>query len=399
MKIAKSMATKRYHLPLLSADLDALKTPCYAYDMALLRHTIETASTAAGRHAGFRLHYAIKANWEEPVLRLMSRHGLGADCVSIGEVERAISTGFTPESVVFAGVGKRDDEIDAAITAGIGCFNVESLEELEVIAERASALGKTVPVALRVNPDIDAHTHHYITTGLAENKFGIPRQMLDAALDMVVTSEWLELHGLHFHIGSQITVMEPFRVLCQRVNELQEEYRQRGITFATINLGGGLGVDYDDPDDRPLPDFEEFFSTIGSKLRVYPSQEVHFELGRSLVAQSGTLLSRVLYVKKGLEKNFAIIDAGFTDMIRPALYGAHHLIQNLTSTGNSTERYDVVGPICESSDVFGADELLPLTRRGDILAIRTTGAYGATMAMRYNCRELPGTKFIDKEEN
>lgn len=369
-------------------------TPFYFYDMGLLRQTV-AAARAAAANPMFRIHYAMKANVEIPVLEVMREAGFGIDTVSGGEISRAVDCGFDPARIVFAGVGKSDAEIDLAIEKGIGCFNVESIEELEVIAGRARVLGKKARVALRVNPNIDAHTHHYITTGLAENKFGIALEMLDRAIDIATSSADIDFRGLHFHIGSQITTLRPFEILSERINDLQDRYESRGIRFATINVGGGLGIDYENPDTNPIPDFEGYFSTFSKCLRIREGQEIHFELGRSMVGQCASLITRVLYVKHGLEKQFAIVDAGFTDLIRPALYEARHLIENLTSDATETAIYDVVGPICESSDVFDKDTTLPLTSRGDLLALRSAGAYGSVMAMQYNCRSLPRSVFSE----
>ncbi|MDE5686422.1 MAG: diaminopimelate decarboxylase [Paramuribaculum sp.] len=369
-------------------------TPFYFYDMELLRQTV-AAARAAAANPMFRIHYAMKANVEIPVLEVMREAGFGIDTVSGGEISRAVDCGFDPARIVFAGVGKSDAEIDLAIEKGIGCFNVESIEELEVIAGRARVLGKKARVALRVNPNIDAHTHHYITTGLAENKFGIALEMLDRAIDIATASDDIDFRGLHFHIGSQITTLRPFEILSERINDLQDRYESRGIRFATINVGGGLGIDYENPDTNPIPDFEGYFSTFSKCLRIREGQEIHFELGRSMVGQCASLITRVLYVKHGLEKQFAIIDAGFTDLIRPALYEARHLIENLTSDATETAIYDVVGPICESSDVFDKDTTLPITSRGDLLALRSAGAYGSVMAMQYNCRSLPRSVFSE----
>lgn len=369
-------------------------TPFYFYDMGLLRQTV-AAARAAAANPMFRIHYAMKANVEIPVLEVMREAGFGIDTVSGGEISRAVDCGFDPARIVFAGVGKSDAEIDLAIEKGIGCFNVESIEELEVIAGRARVLGKKARVALRVNPNIDAHTHHYITTGLAENKFGIALEMLDRAIDIATSSDDIDFRGLHFHIGSQITTLRPFEILSERINDLQDRYESRGIRFATINVGGGLGIDYENPDTNPIPDFEGYFSTFSKCLRIREGQEIHFELGRSMVGQCASLITRVLYVKHGLEKQFAIVDAGFTDLIRPALYEARHLIENLTSDATETAIYDVVGPICESSDVFDKDTTLPLTSRGDLLALRSAGAYGSVMAMQYNCRSLPRSVFSE----
>lgn len=367
------------------------ETPFYYYDLRLLDDTVEAAHRAAMAHPGYTVHYAVKANPEMEILKRIAAAGFGADTVSIGEINAAVAAGFPAPKIVFAGVGKTDKEIVRALQLGIGCFNVESEPELNAIEELAYSMKIQAPIALRVNPEIDAHTHHYITTGLAENKFGIPYSKLGALIRRCDHSEWINFRGLHFHIGSQITDLEPYRVLCERINSLQEKYAD--IRMPSINVGGGLGVDYDDPEDHPIPDFEAYFDVFAKNLKLRPGQQLHFELGRSLVAQCGSLITRVIYVKEGLEKKFVITDAGFNDLIRPALYQAHHKIENLTSKSTETEVYDVVGPICESSDVFGTDERLPLTRRGDILAIRTAGAYGQSMASTYNCRPLIAARY------
>ncbi len=369
---------------------EGIKTPFYYYDKALLEQTLD-AIEACTAGTPMKVHYAIKANSEPGILRIISARGFGADCVSGNEISTAIECGFRPENIYYAGVGKTDDEIITGIDAGIGCFNIESLEEIDIISVLATQKEKKVTVALRVNPNIDAHTHEYITTGLKENKFGIDLRMLDEAIKKVKEAPFLDLGGLHFHIGSQITISEPFKILCQRINELQAKYRLEGIDFRFFNVGGGLGIDYDNPDENPIPDFASYFDTILSNIHLLPGQEVHCELGRAIVAQCGSLISKVVLVKKGLEKSFVIIDAGMSDLIRPALYDAHHKIENLSEVGQAADKlYDVVGPVCESSDVFGKDELLPETKRGDIIALRSAGAYGAAMASRYNMRDLPG---------
>lgn len=370
--------------------LKSVRTPFYYYDSQLLDQTLDILRDMSN-YPGFRVHYAIKANANPVILSHILNAGLGVDAVSGGEIQAALNAGFAPDKIVFAGVGKRDDEIELALNHGIECLNVESEAELEVIESIAAAMGVKAPVALRVNPNIDAHTHSYITTGLAENKFGISIEMLEAIVKRCVASPHIDLRGLHFHIGSQITQSDPFRMLCNVVNNLQDHYNAQGIYFPIINVGGGLGIDYDHPDTNPVPDFRTYFSMFHKHLRLRPGQELHFELGRSIVAQCGSLITKVLYVKQGLNKRFVIVDAGMTDLIRPALYQAHHTIQNLTSASGETAVYDVVGPICESSDVFGKDEQLPVTTRGDLLALRSAGAYGEIMASRYNCRELPAS--------
>lgn len=374
--------------------IDILKeaeTPLYYYDLDLLRATLASLKSACGKHPDYHVHYAMKANANVALLTEIREAGLGIDAVSGGEIRRALDAGFAPSDIVFAGVGKNDKEIRLALAEGIGCFNVESEPELEVIASLAAEAGVRARIALRVNPNIDAHTHAYITTGLSENKFGISREQLDGIISRCLELPSIELYGLHFHIGSQITESEPFEMLSDTINELQDYYEARGITFRSINVGGGLGIDYEDPDKHPIPDFSGYFDTFASHLRLRDGQELHFELGRAIVAQCGSLITRVLYVKTGLVKSFVIVDAGMTDLIRPALYQAHHKIENITAPEGSPEKnYDVVGPICESSDCFGTDEKLPATHRGDLLALRSAGAYGEIMASQYNCRQLPG---------
>lgn len=376
--------------------LNRSETPYYLYDISVLDATLAALSRAVAYDSNFHVHYALKANANPAILEHIRRAGLGVDAVSGWEIERALECGFAPDSIVFAGVGKTDEEIDYALDCGIGCFNVESIPELEVIAATAASKGLTANVAIRVNPDVDAHTHHYITTGLNENKFGIDLRSLDAVVAKALALPSVELIGLHFHIGSQITDMEPFRQLCAKINQIQDEFNRKGVSFRNINVGGGLGIDYRNP--AALPQFEEYFAAFRRNLVLRPGQQVHFELGRSIVGQCGSLVTKVLYVKEGVEKNFVIVDAGMTDLIRPALYQAYHKIENMTNSDGTARRYDVVGPICESSDVFAENILLPETRRGDLLKILSAGAYGEVMASRYNLRQLPPFKIINNEQ-
>lgn len=368
--------------------LNSIATPYYYYDTQLLRKTLEVIKQECEKHENFHVHYAVKANANPKILRIISQYGFGADCVSGGEIKAAIEAGFPADKVVYAGVGKSDWEINIGLEKGIACFNVESIAELEVIEELAVAANKTANVAFRINPNIGAHTHANITTGLAENKFGIAMQDMENVIERATTMNNINVVGLHFHIGSQILDMGDFKALCNRINELQVQLDKHHIYVQSINVGGGLGVNYDSPDRQPIPDFKEYFHTYAKHLRLREGQQLHFELGRSVVAQCGSLISRVLYVKQGSHKQFAILDAGMTDLIRPALYQALHKIQNLTSN-EPTEVYDVVGPICESSDVFAKAIDLNKCHRGDLIAIRSAGAYGEIMASAYNCRQLP----------
>lgn len=365
-----------------------LETPFYFYDTKILRDTLECVNNEAKRYGNYIVHYAVKANANPKVLSIIRENYLGADCVSGGEIRAAIKAGFPASKIVFAGVGKADWEINLGLDYGIFCFNVESIPELEVINELAGAKGKVASVALRINPNVGAHTHANITTGLKENKFGINLDDLDEVIDRVNALPNVKLVGLHFHIGSQILDMGDFVGLCNRVNEIQERLSNRRIIVEHINVGGGLGIDYQHPNKQPIPDFAAYFATFHKHLKLQPSQTLHFELGRSIVGQCGSLISKVLYVKQGANKQFAILDGGMTDLIRPALYQAYHKIENITSE-EPVEKYDVVGPICESSDVFGKAFDLNKVKRGDLLALRSAGAYGEIMASGYNCRELP----------
>ena len=379
--------------------LDRVATPFYYYDMELFGRTVDHVARLAQEH-DIKVHYAVKANVERRLLEYISSKGFGADCVSGNEVLHAHSCGFPADKIVYAGVGKTDKEIFNALKLGIEAFNCESLQEIYVINEMAHVYGLKANVSVRINPDIDAHTHKYVTTGLYENKFGISQHEFDKLIDIIKKSEHINFYGLHFHIGSQITrVSEVFALECQRVNEIVAYFERNGLRVDNINLGGGLGVDYDDPDENAIADFKTWFETISANICRRNDQTVHVEPGRSLVAQCATLISRVLFVKSGETKNFLIMDAGMNDLIRPALYGAYHKIENLSAAQRTFfpthQAYDIVGPVCESSDVWGEGRLLPLSVRGDLMAIRSTGAYGQVMASRYNMKDLAPSVFSD----
>ncbi len=364
----------------------AMETPFFYYDLSLLKKTIDMAASCARKHK-FDIHYALKANVNWEILQPIAAAGFGADCVSGNEVLRALEAGFSPDKVVFAGVGKSDKEICTALAHDIFCFNVESVEELQVINKLAAQAGKTATVALRVNPLVEVNTHHYITTGTAENKFGIPPRDFDALLQLLPQLSHVKVIGLHTHIGSQICDMDNFKNTCLKFNEIRRWFEQHALQFTDLNVGGGLGVDYKQPDKHPIPDFESYFDTVSRYLERTPQQRVHFELGRSIVAQCGSLITRVLYTKQGEVKRFAIVDAGMTELIRPALYQAYHKIEAVGVVAAESYSYDVVGPICESSDFFGKEVVLPALKRGDLLAVRTAGAYGEVMTSFYNLRE------------
>ena len=368
--------------------LQSIQTPFYYYDTELLRQTLQAINSEAHKHEGFVVHYAVKANANPKILRIIREAGLGADCVSGGEIDASVKAGFTSNKIVYAGVGKSDWEINLGLDHDIFCFNVESIPELEIINELAAAKGKVARVAFRLNPNVGAHTHANITTGLAENKFGIAMRDMLTVIDEAEKLQNIKFVGLHFHIGSQILDMGDFQALCNRVNELQDELERHRIRVEHINVGGGLGIDYAHPNRVSIPDFKSYFDTYAKKLKLRNGQTLHFELGRAVVAQCGSLITRTLYIKEGATKKFAIVDAGFTDLIRPALYQAYHKIENITSE-EPIEAYDVVGPICESTDVFAKQTDWNRTKRGDLLAIRSAGAYGEIMASQYNCRKLP----------
>lgn len=369
-----------------------LSTPFYYYDLDILRSTCETVKKGS-ETAGFKVHYAVKANPNPRIIKIIASYGFGADCVSWNEIDRAIACGIRPSGIVFAGVGKSDRDIEEALKADILCFNCESIPEIEVLDSIAAKLNKKATIALRINPYIEAHTHKYITTGIEESKFGINTWEIDDVLRRYSNLGNVIIKGIHFHIGSQITRMSVFKSLCSRINELQEQFASKNVDLEIINVGGGLGIDYDNPENQTR--FDEYFSMIRRFVNLRPGQEIHIEPGRSLVGQCGSLISKALFIKKGSSTTFAIIDAGMNDLIRPALYQAHHKIENLTSKGKLF-RYDVVGPVCESADTFGKYVELPETQRGDIITIRSAGAYGESMASRYNLRDLPHAVFSDE---
>lgn len=374
--------------------LKGIETPFYYYDTDLLKRTLKIVKEETKKY-GFIQHYAIKANANRRILELIASEGFGADCVSGNEVKAAITAGFPASKIVFAGVGKTDKEINLALDLNIFCFNVESMPELVVLNELAAKKGKTAQVALRINPNVDAHTHEYITTGLNENKFGFSMAHLDNAIEVLKSLKNLKLIGIHFHIGSQIEDVHTFDPLCERINELQDLFEAKGMKLENINVGGGFGIDYEDPDANPISDFQRYFELFHKGLKLRDGQVVHFELGRAIVAQCGSLVTKVTYVKHGESKTFVIVDAGMTDLIRPALYQAYHKVENISSD-LPIQKYDVVGPICESSDVFVKDYELNESKRGDLFVLRSAGAYGEIMASQYNCRDIPKSYFSDK---
>ncbi len=371
-----------------------LKTPFYFYDVELLKKTLDTVTSEAKKY-GYVLHYAFKANVNDKILNTIHSYGLGADCVSGNEVQKAIDMGFPKNEVVFAGVGKSDDEIITALKNDIFCFNCESVQEMEVINELAAQHDKIANIAVRINPNVDANTHKHISTGLKENKFGVNMEEMDSVVDCIKASKNLKFVGIHFHIGSQITDLTSYKNLCVRVNHIQEWFESRHVALEFINVGGGLGIDYYNPETNDVSKFEEYFAIFNEFLQLRPHQKLHFELGRSIVAQCSSLISRVLYVKKGANTSFMILDAGMTELIRPMLYQAYHKINNLSTTAADLDTYDVVGPICESTDTFAKALELPLSKRGDLIEIKSAGAYGEVMASNYNLKTLHTAVYSD----
>ena len=363
-----------------------METPFYFYDLELLKKTLSAAKNEAGKY-GYHVHFALKANNDDAVLATIRDFGFGADCVSGNEVTKSINLGFPANQVVFAGVGKTDKEIITGLENNIFSFNCESIPEIEVIDQIAGEMGKVAPIAIRINPDVNPKTHEYITTGLKDNKFGINHWDFDEIANILRAFKNIRLTGIHFHIGSQITDISVFEQLSLKINTIQNWFTKHGFELEHINVGGGLGIDYSDPAKNQIPDFELYFKAFHQNLKLKKNQQLHVELGRSLVGQCGHLIAKVLYVKKGLQTNFIIIDAGMNDLIRPMLYKAEHRYSNLTSDQTS-EKYEIVGPVCESTDVFAKGIELPKTQRGDLLAIHSTGAYCQVMASTYNMRSL-----------
>ncbi|WP_339788473.1 diaminopimelate decarboxylase [uncultured Imperialibacter sp.] len=376
----------------LPGSIQNIPTPFYFYDLELLRKSLDEVKKH-GLTKGYKVHYAMKANANPRILEVIRQYHLGADAVSANEVKAALAAGFPKEEIVFAGVGKSDEEITVGLQNDIFCFNCESAQEVEVINELAGKMGKKAKIALRINPNVDAKTHHYITTGMKENKFGLPPKEIDQVIDKLPQLANIQLTGIHFHIGSQVTSLESYTQLAQRANDFNTYFRSKGIELQHVNVGGGLGIDYVDPKGNPVPDFKSYFKVFEKHMKLATGQELHFELGRAIVGQCGSLISKVLYNKEGETIKFLIIDAGMTELIRPALYQAEHFIENITSKSQAFETYDVVGPICESSDAFRRGIELKQSKRGDLLAIRSAGAYGEVMMSRYNLRDNAKTYF------
>ena len=381
----------------IASKLRGYETPFYLYDMALLRQTLESVVYESKRY-GYHLHYAIKANYDDRLLSVIREYGLGIDCASGNELRKAIESGFDPKTIVYAGVGKRDKELRYAIEQEILAINVESLEELYLLDRLSGEMGKVTEVALRINPDIDPKTNHCIDTGQADSKFGISyEEILENAEELKKLNN-LKLIGIHLHIGSQIRELHVFENMCNKVNVIVENMERLGFNFRFVDVGGGLGVNYDVPENEPIPNFASLFSIIHNHLSV-GDREVHFEFGRAIVAECGELITSVLFNKTtATGRRLVIVDASMTELIRPALYGSYHNIENITSDSELTSKYTIVGTACESTDVFQENVSLKKTKRGDLIAIKSAGAYGMSMASRYNLHDLPGAVYSDQIE-
>ena len=373
----------------LSTIADTYNTPCYVYSKSALISAFSRfqAELVGSDHL---ICFAVKANPNLAVLNLFAKLGAGFDIVSGGELARVLAAGGDPQKIVFSGVGKNREEMAAALNAGILCFNIESANELMRLNQVASELGKVAPISLRVNPNVDAKTHPYISTGLKNNKFGVAFEDAVALYEHAATMPNIAIHGVDCHIGSQITELSPFLDALDKVLGLVDILETKGIHIAHIDVGGGIGITYD---DETPPEFDVYAKAILEKLKGR-HVKVLFEPGRALVGNAGVLLTKVEYLKMGESKNFAIVDAAMNDLMRPALYDAYHDIVPVEPRTGKAENYEIVGPVCESGDFLGHDRVMHL-QEGDVLAIKSAGAYGMSMASNYNTRPRAAEVMVD----
>ncbi len=381
-------------------------TPLYVYSSEQIKDNFRRLRKAFGIVPGARILYALKANSNPELLGLISSLGAGADTVSAGEIFLALKAGFPPSSISLAGVGKTDRDIDFALARDIGVIIVESDEELGVISERAAALGRTARILLRINPDVDARTHPHISTGLKENKFGININEAGETVKRALRSKSIDLLGVHSHIGSQVTEHAPFEEAADSIREFVIRIQKEGANIRQIDLGGGIGVRYRNalkhsllPAERkeePLIDLNLLAKAIKDRLS-FPGCEIAIEPGRYIVAESGVLLTKVLYRKESAGRTFIVVDAGMNDMMRHALYSAYHQIIPVELNDSAYSPADVVGPVCETTDAFALQRELPVLRRGDTLAIMTVGAYGYSISSNYNSRPKPAEILVEKD--
>lgn len=384
-----TLTAKLDHLWLEDISLEALaeevQTPFYVYSTEQINQNYANLS-AALNSLPVQICYAVKANSNQAVLKTLANLGAGADVVSGGELKRALLAGIPANKIVFSGVGKRKEEIDLALLSNIKQFNVESLPELFLINERCQALSLTAPVALRINPDVDVDTHEKITTGKAENKFGINFDQAIEVYQAAADLPGINIQGIDVHIGSQITDVTPYQHAFKRVAQLIESLAKIGINISVVDLGGGLGVCYD-PNTDTAPDLTKYANFIKEEFAKFDVEFI-VEPGRSLVASAGHLVSKVLFVKEGTSRNFVILDAAMNDFARPSMYDAYHEIIKANNFNDHNCRYDIVGPVCETGDTFAKGRVLPTINSGDLMIIKDTGAYGAVMASSYNTRAL-----------
>ena len=369
-----------------------LSTPFYYYDLDILEKNLLNLKNSLKPFN--KVHFSVKSNTNPRILSVIKNFNLGIDAVSANEIKHCINLGFTPRDIVFAGVGKSDEEIEYGIINNISYFNVESLQELEVIDSISKKFSKKTTVSIRINPNIKSETHKKIQTGSSDDKFGIDLNDI-SHIPKLRKLENINITGLHFHIGSQIINLKPFHDLCKISNEILNYLRENDIKIKNINVGGGLGIDYEYPEKNLLSNFKEFINLFNNEIRLDKNQSIHFELGRSIVGQCGFLISKILYSKKSYDKNFLILDSGMNNLIRPALYNSKHKISNLTSKNSDHLNYDVAGPICESSDTFAKDYRLVKSIRGDLIAIHSCGAYAESMSSNYNLRDNINSYYSD----
>jgi diaminopimelate decarboxylase len=376
----------------LTAIASAEGTPVYVYSAAALRERYRAIDSAFGDYP-HQLHYALKANSTLAIVRVLRDLGSAVDANSVWEIEVARTAGFDPAHIVFTGVGKSPAELERAVALGLKAINVESAGELARLEAIASRLGRTARVAVRVNPDIDARSHPHISTGLKINKFGVPLDAARELLGTLRTRPSLALVAIHVHVGSQITSLEPLRRAAALAADVSVELRQQGFPLEYVDLGGGLGVSYD---GSPVPSAAEYVGALVEAVR-RTSLPIVLEPGRAIAGPAGALVARVIDVKpRTASSDFVIIDAGMTELIRPALYSAFHRIEPVSAPPSGDHHYEIVGPVCESSDVVGRDRMLPLLAAGDLVAIRDAGAYGSVMASNYNRRPLPPEVLVDE---
>ena len=371
----------------------SINTPFYYYDISILKANLDALKASINNNN--KVHFALKSNFNSKILNIINSYGFGIDAVSGNEIKKAIEVGFKSEDIVFAGVGKKDSEIQFSIDNNISYLNSESFQEIEVINKISSKSNKITPISIRINPNIKTQTHKHIQTGYRNNKFGIDINDLNEVIDSSNKFKNIEIVGFHFHLGSQINNNSPFLKLCSIVNEVNDLFKAKSINIKYINVGGGLAIDYLDPIDNSISDFKNFINLFNKNIFLNDKQILHFELGRSIVGQCGFLISKVLFIKKSYEKNYAIIDAGMNDLIRPALYNTYHKVINITSKSPEKINYDVVGPVCESSDTFAYDYPLPITNRDDFIVICSAGAYGQSMSSNYNLRNKLKSYYSD----